>query len=368
MLIQIVATLALLQGSLRASSEEDTCPASGCVGARPADMFEIPNVVIGCWQLLERSSHREAAIKTLMTYARAGFTAFDTADIYGPSEEILGDFRRRWTAEMSGSPPPRFFTKYVTDDASAAEANRVNAQSRGSLRTEAPDLVQFHWWSLQRDGSRKDFLKAGRELMRLKKEGKVLHLGGCNMDTTHLRLMFDDGMDIAMNQVQYSLLDRRAENGMLAYCRTKGIKLSIFGVVGGGLLSDGFLGISKGHAQAKLDSVSRRMYWSSLQRWTQDWELFQRLLRTLKDVGARKEPPLPVAAVASAWALRRLTDAGAGGGLILGVRDARHLAEHTSLLRGEVALDTADMHEIAAVLAAGNAPSGDIWHQERGWA
>ncbi len=44
-------------------------------------------------------------------------------------------------------------------------------------------------------------------------------------------------------QVQYSLLDRRPENGMAQFCADRGIKLLPYGVVSGGLLSDKYLGM-----------------------------------------------------------------------------------------------------------------------------
>ena len=59
----------------------------------------LPPVIIGCWQLLERERDPEVAVQTLMAYAEAGFTAFDTADIYGPSEKILGRFRSAFAAK-----------------------------------------------------------------------------------------------------------------------------------------------------------------------------------------------------------------------------------------------------------------------------
>ncbi len=43
-------------------------------------------------------------------------------------------------------------------------------------------------------------------------------------------------------QVQYSLLDRRPENGMAAYCAEQGIKLLPYGVLAGGILSEKYLG------------------------------------------------------------------------------------------------------------------------------
>ena len=43
-------------------------------------------------------------------------------------------------------------------------------------------------------------------------------------------------------QVQYSLLDRRPENGMAAFCGAHGILLLPYGVVAGGLLTDKYLG------------------------------------------------------------------------------------------------------------------------------
>lgn len=49
---------------------------------------------------------------------------------------------------------------------------------------------------------------------------------------------------IGAAQVQYSLLDRRPENGMVEYCREAGIKLLPYGVLAGGLLTDKYLGAS----------------------------------------------------------------------------------------------------------------------------
>ncbi len=44
-------------------------------------------------------------------------------------------------------------------------------------------------------------------------------------------------------QVQYSLLDRRPENGMSDFCLQHGIGILPYGVLAGGFLSDKYLGL-----------------------------------------------------------------------------------------------------------------------------
>lgn len=53
--------------------------------------------------------------------------------------------------------------------------------------------------------------------------------------------MWDAGVKIASNQIQYSLLDRRPELYMNEFCRLHGIGLLPYGVMAGGFLSDRYL-------------------------------------------------------------------------------------------------------------------------------
>ena len=91
-----------------------------------------PRIVIGAWQLLERHRDESMAVETVKAYMAAGFEHFDTADIYGKSESLLG---------RAGA--KHIYTKYVTSEASEANARAVNAQSRTALGV-VPSLVQFH--------------------------------------------------------------------------------------------------------------------------------------------------------------------------------------------------------------------------------
>ena len=109
------------------------------------------------------------------------------------------------------------------------------------------------------------------------------------------------------------------------------------------------------------------VYRAALDRWSGgDWELFQELLWALRKVGNR-HGGASIANVAAAWVLYQLGPA--GGWVILGVRDATHLDEHSQLVAdGGLTLDDDDVASIGAVLAKGKPPKGDIWSHERGYA
>ena len=327
---------------------------------------DFPRIVIGCWQLLERHADEAMAVETLKAYAASGFHVFDTADIYGRSESVLGALKNELSEPIS------IHTKYVTSSAALREARHINTQSRTALGLK-PDLVAFHWW----DYADPSFVKAAHHLVTLQSEGKLGRVAACNFDVEHLKAMVEGGVPIVSNQVQYSLLDRRPENGMLKYAKQHGIRLATFGVVAGGWLSDAWLG-KPAPGRAAMKTVSMRMYKSRLDAWTGgDWELFQELLRTLRAVADKSGTT--IANVAAAWVLHQLGPD--GGWVILGVRDTRHLDEHKALLHhagvGVEAttgdgttqlLSEADDARIRAVLDKGNAPRGDIWSHERGYA
>lgn len=72
---------------------------------------------------------------------------------------------------------------------------------------------------------------------------RVHHLGVTNYDTPHLRAVLEHHVPIKTNQIQYSLLDRRADaSGLVKLMQLYGVKLLAFGVVAGGWLSDRWYG------------------------------------------------------------------------------------------------------------------------------
>src|SRR5215472_8774577 len=66
--------------------------------------LSISRVLNGMWQV--SGAHgpidREPAIGEMFGYHDAGFTTWDLADHYGPAEDFVGEFRRRFAARRGG--------------------------------------------------------------------------------------------------------------------------------------------------------------------------------------------------------------------------------------------------------------------------
>ncbi|CAD7967961.1 unnamed protein product [Amoebophrya sp. A25] len=378
--------------------------AEGTAKMSSAEEFfsSFPRVIIGCWQLLERDRNPEKAVETIVRYQQSGFHYFDTADIYGPSEELLGHARavledavleQQKTGTENNSTgegavaPFHVFTKYVPSNIRES-ADRINTQSRKALFGKSKikgthaenlpplELVQFHWWDFDDGGH----IAHAKELMRLQGQQKIRHLAVTNFDVKHLQQLIDVQYPVTVNQVQFSLLDRRAENGMLQLAKKQKFKLACFGSVAGGWLSEKYLNMPEDPMSQRSfrsgATISLQMYRSSLDSWG-DWKLFQELLSTL-DMVAKKYEKATIAMIAAWWVLQKLETEAYGGAVIIGVRDPRHLEETRRIRDGPAVKKVAeggkntfiaeeDMATIAKVLAKGRMPVGeDIWSRERG--
>lgn len=68
------------------------------VGFNDGSATRFAPLINGCWTLAGGHGRvvESEIIHVMEMYARSGLTSFDTADIYGPSESILGAFREQW--------------------------------------------------------------------------------------------------------------------------------------------------------------------------------------------------------------------------------------------------------------------------------
>ncbi|HME25748.1 MAG TPA: aldo/keto reductase, partial [Acetobacteraceae bacterium] len=180
-------------------------------------------------------------------------------------------------------------------------------------------------------------------LADLRDEGKIRHLALTNFDTERLRVIAEHGIGVVSNQVQYSLVDRRPEARMAAFCREHGMTLLAYGTLLGGLLSEKYLGRPE-PPRAALATASLQKYKRMVDAWG-GWALFQQLLAVLKQIADKHRVSIANVGV------RYILDRPAVAGVIVGARlgAAQHIADNARVFG--FALDAEDHAGIEAVLA-----------------
>jgi aryl-alcohol dehydrogenase-like predicted oxidoreductase/enamine deaminase RidA (YjgF/YER057c/UK114 family) len=319
--------------------------------------LEISRIVTGLWQVADIERHgtlidpvRGAA--DLAAYAAAGFDTFDMADHYGSAELITGELLAGPQAR-SFAQPVRAFTKWCPSPGpmTAAVVRGGVQRALDRLRVNRIDLMQFHWWTFEHPG----YLDAMTELARLREEGLIAHLGLTNFDTAHLRVLLAQGIPIASNQVCCSLLDRRATEQMAALCLQHGVKLLCYGTLGGGFLSERWLGAA---APAEVGDWSKMKYRRFIDA-VGGWSALQGVLRAA-DAIARKHG-VSIANVATRWVLDQPAVAAVIVGARLGERE--HRADNLRLFDFE--LDAADRANLEQAFAATARIPGDCGDEYR---
>ena len=270
--------------------------------------YSISRVIKGGWQLAGGHGpvERVQALRGMRLFVEAGITTFDCADIYTGVEELIGAFLADYGPGRSGRPEIQIHTKYVPDLGALpalrkADVERTIDRSLRRLGVERIDLVQFHWWDYGVPG----WIDAASWLDELRQAGKIRHLGLTNFDQPHLAQILAAGVRVVSHQVQYSVVDRRPEGGMIGLCQEHGILLLCYGSALGGLVSERYL---KGpEPRPPHENRSLTKYLLIVQEFG-GFTLFQELVATLVRVG--QAHGVDPATVAMRWVLDRRGDRG----------------------------------------------------------
>lgn len=314
--------------------------------------LEIARLVTGLWQVADMERDRDplepvAAARHLAAYAEAGFDTFDMADHYGSAEVITGTLRAAGTHRF------RAFTKWCPlPGAMTAEVVRAGVgRSLERLKTDRLDLLQLHWWTF--DDPR--YIEAMEQLVRLREEGLIAHIGLCNFDTAHMRLLLNLGMPVATNQVCMSLLDRRGTEAMSELCLAHGTRLLVYGVLAGGYLGDAWVGAADPGAAQDWSKMKYRRFIQAIG----GWDALQAVLTAAQQV-ARKHG-VSVANVATRWVL----DQPAVGAVIVGARlgEREHRADNLRVF--DFTLDAQDLALLQAAFSQTQRLSGDCGDEYR---
>jgi aryl-alcohol dehydrogenase-like predicted oxidoreductase len=204
-----------------------------------SDNLQICRILNGMWQVsgTHGQINPESAISEMLEYHKFGFTTWDLADIYGPAESFVGEFRKNLSENQRSQ--SQALTKFVPNPGPMTKSivEYHIDQSLLKMNTDSLDLVQFHWW----DYDNPSYLDAITNLSKLQDVGKIKNIGLTNFDTKRVQIMTEKGIHLVSNQVQYSILDQRPEKLMVPYCQKHEIQLITYGTLLGGFFSEKYL-------------------------------------------------------------------------------------------------------------------------------
>jgi aryl-alcohol dehydrogenase-like predicted oxidoreductase len=192
----------------------------------------LSEIGIGCYALSGAYGNREPGY--FADIARRayelGVTLFDTADQYGPAEEILGravaQFRDKiWIATKVG------VTKDGGFNLSSAHVQASCERSLKRLGTDVIDLYQVHY-----DDPDTPIEETLDALRTLQKDGKIRHFGVGHLSPPRLEGYLTAG-DVFSTLMELSAVSRSGRERTLPLCRTHNVGVIAFSVTGRGLLT-----------------------------------------------------------------------------------------------------------------------------------
>jgi myo-inositol catabolism protein IolS len=208
--------------------------------------WRVRTVGLGCWQFggaitLDGQPDGWTEVddaESTATIERAvelGVNFFDTADMYGwgHSEELLGRALKPFRNQVFIATKVGYWHDAHGRRTFNESRNYILQACEASLRrlqTDRIDLYQCHLWNTERWP---EFLDA---FDILQQQGKIRCFGVSTNEFSVVQ-RFDTRRNLAAVQVNYNLLDRRAEKEILPYCRSRGIAVIARGPLARGLLS-----------------------------------------------------------------------------------------------------------------------------------
>lgn len=217
--------------------------------------LKISAITFGAWAAggwMWGGSDSNRAIEAIQDAYDKGVTSIDTAPIYGmgASEKIVGEaikdiprdhvqlltkFGMRWDVKKG-----TFYIHSKDNDGNEIDVYKYAGKesikkevenSLKRLRTDYIDLYQIHWPDVTTPIQ--ETFEAVAELI---KEGKVRHAGVCNYNVAQMKEA-EKYVNIASNQVPFSMVNRAIEKEVVPYCRENGKSILAYSPMERGLLT-----------------------------------------------------------------------------------------------------------------------------------
>ena len=211
----------------------------------------IPEVGMGTWGMgggMHADSSRDSeSIEALKLGLELGMTLVDTAEMYGAghSEEVVSRALEDWRK------PVFVASKVSPSHFGYDDLLRSARKSLERLRMKQMDLYQLHW-----PNPRTPITETMKAMEKLVQDGMVRHIGVSNFSVAQMKESQAalSREEIVSNQVEYSLVDRTAEQEILPYCQREKLTLIAYSPLGQGRIARG-----RGGPFKTVDEIAARL-------------------------------------------------------------------------------------------------------------
>ncbi|TAQ83051.1 hypothetical protein B7494_g8625 [Chlorociboria aeruginascens] len=269
----------------------------------------------------------EERFQVLDRAVELGATFWDTADLYGDSEELLGKWFKR-TGKRD-----QIFLASKFGYASKTDFSLIDSSAA--------------YYYMHKANTKTPIEETMRALAELKAEGKIKHIALSEVSSTTLRRACKIA-PVAAVQAEYSpfVLDIEGPKGtnLLATCRELGVTVVCYAPLGRGILTSAFTEPSTSQDPKDL----RAVYFPRFQGENRTANI--KLVNDLKEIANRKG--CTVTQLALAWTMKQ----GANIIPIPGTKKIRYLEENWGAL--DVVLSDADEKEIRKLVEEGEVKGG----------
>ena len=157
----------------------------------------MPKVGIGTWRMGEDAAERETEVRALRHAHDLGFRHFDTAEMYGDAESVLG-------SAMEGRDRDALFicSKVLPSNAGRRGMRAACERSLEKLGLGYLDLYLLHW------PGGVDIAETVDVALELKDAGLIRAFGISNFDSDGMREFAERGLAdaVEVNQVMYAII------------------------------------------------------------------------------------------------------------------------------------------------------------------
>ena len=229
--------------------------------------LSLPRVALGCMGFGSSSWRpwvldRQESLELLAQALELGVTFFDTANVYstGRSERVLGRMLREAAARERVTIATKLYFPVGNGEMGLSARNVITSceASLRRVRVETIDLLQIHLYDDQTPVE-----ETMEALGRLVRDGKVRHLGACNLRAWQLAKMnftarANGWPQFEAMQVHYNLLYREEERDLLPFCADQGIAVLPWSPLARGRLARPRAPIST--PRGRTDDVAEQLY------------------------------------------------------------------------------------------------------------